>query len=141
VTAAGHQVDEANLVDLAQIRTLDDVAGGDDALDVELEPANIGNVEFGDQPVSRAAVRAITDQPGAVGELDDRANLMEPRRLRVPANACETGEVGVVGLVAEGQRARRRAQAGPDVSRIVLVVGGAGQLNLLGRAAVEFDLE
>jgi hypothetical protein len=141
VTAARHQVDEADLVHLAQVRTFDDGAGGDDALDVELEPVDVSHVEFADQPVSRRAVGPIADEPRAVGELHDRANLVESRRLGGPADARQAGEVGVIGLVPEGQSAGRGAQAGPHVNRVVLVTQRPGQLNLLGRAAIEFQFQ
>jgi len=141
VAAAWYQVDEADLVDFAQVRTLDNVAGRDDALDIELEPVDVGDVEFSCQPVSGGAVGSITNQPGAVRQLDDRANLVEAGGLGVPADARETGEVGIVRLVLEGNGSRRRAHAGPDVNRVVLVACGTGELNLLRGRAVEFQLE
>src|SRR5262249_56211317 len=71
VAAAGHEVHEPDLVDLAQIRFLDDGALGDDGGDVEPQPANLGDEEVALQPVERRAIGVIADQPRAISELHD----------------------------------------------------------------------
>jgi hypothetical protein len=43
VAAARHEVRKADFVDLAEVRVLDPVADRDDAGDVELDPAQVGN--------------------------------------------------------------------------------------------------
>src|SRR5205814_715904 len=101
VAAAGEQIDEADLVDLAQIRLVDEVALRDHRVDVEAQPANIRQRDVALQPVRRRAVSVIADEPRAVRQLDDRSHLMEARHLRRPADASEPGEIGEVGLVAQ----------------------------------------
>src|SRR6186997_3314767 len=46
VAASRNQIDEADLVNLAQVGPLHDVAGGDDAVDIELEPVHVSDVEL-----------------------------------------------------------------------------------------------
>ena len=77
VAAARHQIDEADFIDLAQVHLVEDRAGGHGAVDIELDPAHVGERELGVEPVAYRAVCPIADQPGAVGELHDRTNLME----------------------------------------------------------------
>src|SRR5712671_1332339 len=84
VSAARHQIREANLVDLAQVRLLDPAAdlrrllplGVDrgDRRDIQLQPADRRDRELRLDEVFRRAVAVgvIADKPGAVRELDDR---------------------------------------------------------------------
>src|SRR6476659_53487 len=69
MAAARHQIREPDLIHLAQIDVGKNVAGRDDALDVETQPVNVREIELGEQPVARRAVRAIADDPRAVREL------------------------------------------------------------------------
>src|ERR1041385_4051417 len=71
-----------------------------DASDVELHPSRIGGRELADDPVARrGAVRAVADQARAIGELDDRPNLMKSGHLGVPPNPRKAGEIGKTVLV------------------------------------------
>src|SRR5258708_3634579 len=74
VAAAGHQVREADLVHLAEIRMLDPLAVGrlDDLLDIELAPADVGERDFFLMPVDAETVGVIADEPGSIGQLYDR---------------------------------------------------------------------
>src|SRR5207248_5041790 len=89
VAAARREIDESDLVHFAQVRLLDDRALRDDGVDVEAQPADVGERELALQPVDRRSVGVIADEPRAVGELDDRPDHMESRRLRHPADARE----------------------------------------------------
>ena len=85
--------------------------------------------------------RVVADEPRAVGELHDRPHLVKARRLHVPADPREAREIDVARLVAEREPARRRAEPGPDMRRVVLVAVDARELDLLGRRAVELELD
>ena len=113
VAASRQQIDEADLVDLAQVRLVDEVALGDDGVDVEPQPADVGERELALQPIAGRPVGVIADQPRAVRELDDRPDLVKARDLRDPSNAGEAGQVAVVVLVAERDGAGRRAASRP----------------------------
>src|SRR5262249_35078556 len=89
VPAAGHQVGETDLVDLREIRVLDPVAYRDDAIDVELEPAHVGNRDVVLGEVAGGPGGVVAHEPRAVRELEYRANLMEARRAHDPADLRE----------------------------------------------------
>src|SRR6185295_18718050 len=86
MSASGHQIGEADLVHLAQVGFLDPATSlrrllplgmhGRDRRDVELQPADRCDRELGLDEVFRVAVavRVVTDEPCAVGELDHRAD-------------------------------------------------------------------
>src|SRR5215469_1532768 len=87
VTAPGHEVGEADLVDFREIDFIQKGSDRHHTRDVELHPAEIGVGDLTDQPVPWPAFGAISHQPGAIGELHDGTYLMEARGLDSPANA------------------------------------------------------
>src|SRR5215831_12200545 len=144
MAASRHEIGESDLVDSAQIGLRDpapDFRWGlplgmyrRDGVDVETEPADRSNRELClDEVLGRAvAVGVITNEPRAVGELQDWADNVESRRACLPADLCPSGKVHKIVLVAKGGRHRSVTDPGPQVRRILPVVRGRRRdLNLL----------
>src|SRR5215831_13567266 len=68
-------------------------------------------------------------------------HLVQSRHLRRPPDACKAGEIGHAALVAERDRARRRAHARPEVNRVVVVAFRAGQQDFFASRPVKLQLE
>ena len=118
VSAAGHQVGEADGVYLGQIGMINPRPDGHDARDVELEPAKIGRRDLVLVEVGLKARRAIADQPCSIGKPHDRPRLMEAGRPDDPTDLRERrAQVHEVRAIAQRGRARRRRRAGPQVVR------------------------
>src|SRR5579863_4393308 len=136
VSAARQKVGKADLVDLAQIRTVRPIPRGDDPGDVQLAPPHIRNREFIFVPVDRGAVGVVSHQPGPVGELQNRVDLVKSGHLRDPSDHGESREVDVVVFVPEHRGADLLAKSRPKVEGIAFALRGAGKLNIPGARAV-----
>src|SRR5205823_14451047 len=68
--AAGHECAPADLVHAAQVRILRGPAFGEIA-NVELQPADVPDRDFGFAPVARCALRNVADEPRAAREFYD----------------------------------------------------------------------
>src|SRR6185312_1215568 len=140
MAAARREIGEADLIDLAEIELVDQGSDRDHTFDVEFDPAHVRKRDLAQKPVARRAGRTIADPPGAVGELHDRANMMQPRHLAVEADARKAAQVGETSLVSKRDRTRRCAQPRPKMDRHVLVAGGPREQNL-PRRDIHLQLE
>jgi hypothetical protein len=97
VPAPSHQVGEANLGHPAQVGIVypSAVGGFDDVFDVEFLPADVNHFDFRYYPVGRKTGRFITDQPRAVGQLQNRMEEMKPTDPCTPSEGSHgTAELG-----------------------------------------------
>ena len=120
MTATGHQVREADLVDFAQVRMIDPLSLTvfDDFLDIEFPPANIRQRDFILVPIHAEAVRVVAHEIGSVRQFDDGAKQMETGYLIFKSNFAEAAQIDVIVLVLDGKSATGVALAGPEVSRL-----------------------
>ena len=56
-------------------------------------------------PVIFSAVRMVPNQPGSVGELHNKMELMKPAYLGAPADGRQSGQIHIVVFVPERDRA------------------------------------
>ena len=67
---------------------------------------------------------------------------MQTGHLRHPFDPGEAGEIDKVILVAQCRSARRGfAETGPQMERVALIAGCAGQLDVFAGRPVEFQLQ
>jgi hypothetical protein len=102
MATAGHQIGEPDLVDLAEIDLIEPSATRDDFVDIKLDPAGFRESEFALVVIENGSVAVFAQQPGAVGQLHDRVELVETGHLGVPADLAETAHIDVVVLIPQG---------------------------------------
>src|ERR1035441_10584396 len=101
MAAAGHKIGKADLIDLAQVRMLDPLTVGrfNYFLDIDLAPAKIGKRDLGIVPVGAEPLGVIAREPGSIGQLDDRTELVEAGHLVFEAHLAEPAEIDEIILV------------------------------------------
>src|SRR6185295_8948097 len=97
MSAARHQIGEANFVNLAQIRMFHPVADSDDSRHIELHPSHVGNRDVVLIEINGWTGRAVSYEPRAIGQFHHRPHLMKAGGSHRPANLrewrCEVNEV------------------------------------------------
>src|SRR5579883_9616 len=150
MSAAGHQISEPHLVDFAEIWVIDpDLVCNssveterNDAVRIELDPANIGQSKLALYEHWHRRVSMVSDKHRAVCKLHDRTNFVESGRFDDPADAAQGGEVNVIVFLTEQGGKRPVAFAGPNRKWSGFASRSAGGQELLGGWSVllQFDI-
>src|SRR5215470_988371 len=101
MTTAWSEIDKTDFVDFAQICLVEKGALGLHLFNIQLYPANIGQIKLAFVEVEGVRIGVISNEPGPVSQFDDGTNLVKPRRLGVPTNSCFSGQVREALLVPE----------------------------------------